>query len=306
MSHHGHHHHHHHHGDDVSDRRIIWTVLLNLLLTVVEVVVGILSGSLALIADAVHNFSDAGALVIALVARRIGRRAPDEAFTFGYRRAELIGAIINLTVLMVVGLYLIYESVMRFFQPTEIEALWVILAASAAVIVDLLTVVLLWAMARGNINIRAAFLHNLVDAAVSLAVIAGAAIIHWFGWHWIDAVLTLIIAAYILVMSTGMLRRSAAILMEGTPPGLDLELVRKTTRAHPDVADLHHLHAWQLDEEHRALEAHVVLCHDLTLSQVRAVTDELKAILRDDFHISHATLEMEYDKARCKQPTHHH
>ena len=197
----------------MSDARLVGTVALNLLLTVVEVVVGILSGSLALIADAVHNFGDAAALVIAIIARRIARKDADHRYTFGYQRAELIGALINLTTLVVIALFLIVESVERFLDPQPIKATWVMIAAGAALAVDLLTVALLWAMSKGSLNVRAAFIHNLTDAAASVAVMIGAGAVSIWGWTWVDPAITLLIAGYILFTSVSMLRRAAAILI---------------------------------------------------------------------------------------------
>ena len=154
---------------------------LNLLLTVVEAVAGLLAGSLALLADALHNFNDCGSLVIALIARRIGRLPSDDRRTFGYRRAEIIGALINLTILVVIGLYLVYEAIARFFQPQEIDGWIVVGVAAVALVIDVATAALLFAMSRGNLNLRAAYLHNLGDAASSVGVIIAGAAILWFG-----------------------------------------------------------------------------------------------------------------------------
>ena len=155
----------------MSDRRLVLSLVLNLLLTVVEVIAGVFAGSLALVADAVHNLSDCGTFVIALIARRIGRRPSDERRTFGYRRAEIIGALINLTVLVVTSLYLIYEAIERFFSPQPIDGWIVVAAASVALAVNVATASLLYAMSRGNMNVRAAYLHNLGDSFSSLGVI---------------------------------------------------------------------------------------------------------------------------------------
>src|SRR5688572_18222182 len=164
-------HDHSHDTDHLSDRRLVIAVALNLLLTVVEAVAGLLAGSLALLADALHNFNDCGALVLALIARRIGRRPSDERRTFGYQRAEVIGALINLTILVVIGLYLVYESITRFFQPHPVDG-WIVVGVSVvALVIDLGTAALLWAMSHGNLNMRAAYLHNLSDALSSVGVI---------------------------------------------------------------------------------------------------------------------------------------
>ncbi|CAN0276460.1 unnamed protein product, partial [Chrysoparadoxa australica] len=165
------HHHHHHVDPEAGDARMAAAVGVNLLLTVAQVIGGVLSGSLAMIADALHNFSDAASLIIAAWARRIARRPADAGMTFGYGRAEVVAALINLTTLIVIGLYLIYEAVMRFFQPQEVIGWLIIVIAAVALVIDLVTAALTYRMAQDSVNIRAAFLHNLADAMGSVAVI---------------------------------------------------------------------------------------------------------------------------------------
>ncbi|MCA9118479.1 MAG: cation transporter, partial [Planctomycetaceae bacterium] len=175
----------------VSEARLLWSVLLNQLLTVAQAAAGVISGSVALLSDAAHNFNDANALLITYVARRISRKPANRRYTFGYRRAEMIGAVINLTLLGAIGLYLAYEAVMRFIQPVEIIG-WLMAAGSIlALVVDVATVLLLWSMSSGSLNVRAAFVHNLVDALGSVAVLVGAAAIIWLDWTWTDPALTL-------------------------------------------------------------------------------------------------------------------
>src|SRR6056297_2246022 len=248
----------HHHGltrsDEVagvSDRRLLWSVLLNQLLTVGQVIAGFLSGSVSLLSDAAHNFSDANSLLIAYVARKISRRSANERYTFGYRRAELIGATINLTLLGAVGVYLIYEAIHRFFQPQEIVGWLMAAAAGLALVVDLGTALLLWAMSRGSLNVRAAFIHNIVDALGSVAVLIGAAAVIWLDWLWVDPAITLLIAAYVLWQVFKMFPQATRVLMEGAPPGLDLDQLVAVTEKIEGVRARHHLHVWELDEQHR-------------------------------------------------------
>lgn len=304
-SHSGHSHGHDHGTEDVSDAGLLWAVILNLLLTVVEVVAGIISGSLSLIADAVHNTSDAGALLIAYIARKVSRKTSDDRFTFGYRRAELIGAMINLTTLMVIGLMLVWQAIERFITPQEVQTTWVFVAAGVALVVDLGTVLLLWAMSKGSLNVRAAFVHNLTDAAASIAVILGAVGIKLFGWMWIDPALTLMIAAYILAMSFGMLKRTAEILMENTPPGLDLPALREAVERIEHVENIHHLHVWELDENHNALEAHIVLSDACDRRTVADIRRKVRELLVNDWDIGHATLEVESPTDACPDRSDH-
>jgi len=286
------HSHDHSHGtENVSDGVLLWSVILNMGLSVFEFIAGAISGSVALMADALHNTNDAAALLIAFIARKIARKPANRQFTFGYRRAELIGAMIQLTALVIVSLYLISEAVRRFFQPEPLEGGWIMAAAGIALFVDVITAWLLWAMSKGSMNVKAAFLHNLTDAGASLAVLAGGAAIFWLGWAWVDPVLTLVIAGYILYMSFGMLKHTARILMEGTPDGLQVDEVARALNQVTGVLNVHHLHIWELDEHHRALEAHVIT--DLPASRYSNLRHHLKTLLQDHFHIGHSTLEFE-------------
>jgi cobalt-zinc-cadmium efflux system protein len=297
---HGHTHNHGHSG--ASDARLLVAVVLNLGLTVVEVVVGMMAGSLMLIADALHNFGDCGALVVALVARRISRRAADDRFTFGYRRAELIGAVVNLTALVIVGLYLIYEAAMRLMSPADVAGTPVMIAATVALAVDVLTAVLLRSMARGNLNVRAAFVHNLSDALTSVAVILGGAAIALWGWTIVDPLLTFVISIYIIVHGSLMFRRAASTLMNASPPEADVAGITRALCNCADVVNVHHVHLWELHEGEQSLEAHVVIeRHDA--GEIEEIKRRIKELLRDDHGVGHSTLEFEFDdegpRGRC-------
>ena len=288
--------------EGVSDSRLLWSVALNQLLTVGQVVGGVVSGSLSLLSDAAHNFNDANALLIAYIARRIARKEATEDFSFGYRRAELIGALINLTTLGVVGLYLIYEAIMRFIEPEPILG-WVMAAvAGLALAVDLGTAALLWAMAKGSLNVRAAFIHNITDALGSVAVLIGAGLVIWLNWTWVDPVLTLLIAAYVLYQVITLLPQAARILMEATPPGIDPEAVASALLADPRVDAVSHVHIWQLDEQRSALEADIGVETTMSIGQWMKVKEDLKEGLADGFGIEHARLEAvddNFDRDHC-------
>lgn len=290
---------HHHDTSGMSDGRLIVSVVLNLILTVVEIVVGILSGSLALIADAIHNFGDVGALVIAWIARRISRKSADERYTFGYRRAELVGALINLTALLVMSAFMIMEAIQRIMNPEPIKATWVIIAASVAVIIDLGTVILLWGMSRGNLNIRAAFLHNLSDAAASVAVIIGAVFVKIFGWMWVDPAMCLLIAGYIIATSVPMLKNAAAILMNQVPPHVDISEIETTFSDFDEIIEAHHLHVWEIDEQTVGLEAHIVLVTDLNTEQLQPLSKQLRIRLKERWKVHHTTFEFEPPDSEC-------
>jgi len=277
----------------VSDARLVWSVVLNQLLTVGEVAAGFYSGSVALLSDAAHNFNDANALLITWIARKISRKSANERYTFGYRRAELIGAVINLTLLAAIGVYLIYEGVSRFIAPQEIMGGLMAAASLLALIVDVATAILLWSMSQGSLNVKTAFVHNLVDALGSVAVLIGAGAIIYLDWQWIDPALTLMIAGYVLWQVITMLPQAATILMEGAPDHLDLESLIDDLGSVDSVEDVHHVHVWQLDEQHQALEAHIVIPREAS-DQLDEIKMHLKRKLSEEFGIEHSTLEFEF------------
>jgi cobalt-zinc-cadmium efflux system protein len=291
-SHDGHGHHHHHHFDvsEMSEKKLWYAVIANMGLTLVQVVGGIVSGSLALIADALHNFSDAMTLVIALVAVRIGRRPPDQFKTFGYKRAETIAALINLTTLVLLGFYLIFEAVMRFYAPEPILGWVVITVAGIALLIDLYTAALIYAHSKNSMNMRAAFLHNLTDAAASVGVILSGVVIVMTGWVYVDAIMTLLIAGYVLWHGFHDIPKVIHLLMEGTPHGIEIAEVIEAMEATANVQNVHHVHIWQIDERRNALEAHVALKDPLLMDVCKR---EIKSMLHEKFSIDHSTLEFE-------------
>ncbi len=285
-------HEHHHDVDSMGDRRLGWAIAINMLLTLAQVVGGVISGSLSLIADALHNFSDAASLLIAWVARRIGRQPADHFKTFGYKRAEVIAALINLVTLVIVGLYLVYEALWRMFEPQIIEGWIVVIVASVALVIDAITAILTYSMSKNSMNMRAAFLHNVSDALASLGVIIAGSLILLYDWYWTDTALTLLIAGYVLYQAATMLPKTIHILMQGVPEDIDIEELIGTIENIEGVINLHHVHLWQLDEHNNALEAHVVIGG---FGETESVKILIKTELEQQFKISHSTLEFEID-----------
>lgn len=292
------HHHHHHVDPEAGDARVFWAVIVNLGLTVAQIIGGVLSGSLAMIADAVHNLSDALSLVIAFFARKVSRRPADGAMTFGYGRAEVVAALINYTTLIVIGLYLIYEAVMRFIEPTGVDGWLVVIIACVALVVDVATALLTYSLSKDSVNIRAAFLHNVSDALGSVAVIFAGTLIIFYDWQIIDPLVTLMIAGYILWMSFGEIGGVIRILMLGTPPDLNADEVLKAIEAIDGVSNVHHLHLWQMQEHAAALDAHLVIDAG-RWNGADAIKQAVKDRLKESFGVQHTTLEMECSKHAC-------
>ncbi|MBR9765890.1 MAG: cation transporter [Rhodobacteraceae bacterium] len=294
---HGHHHHHHHAADLAGDRRVAWAVAVNIALTFVQIAAGIFSGSLALIADAIHNLSDALSLVIAFAARRIARRPADEAMTFGYGRAEVVAALVNYTTLIVIAVMLAYEGIERLFDPQQVEGWTVVVVAAVALVIDTVTALLMLRLQKDSVNMRAAFLHNIADALGSVAVIVAGTLILLYDWRLVDPIVTLGISAYILWHAGVEIGPVIRLLMLGSPDSPAVGEVATRIRAIPGVASVHHLHLWRMQEREAALECHVVLSGGA--EEAGAVRAEVKRALHDDFELTHVTLEIETRDEAC-------
>ena len=287
-------HHHHHHSKDDSDRSLIVAVSINILLTVFQIVGGIISGSLALVADALHNLSDAASLGIAIFARKISRKPADQSKTFGYKRAEVVAALINLTILVIISLYLLYEAIWRFFDPVSISGWVIVIVAGVALVIDMITALITLRLSKNNMNMKAAFLHNLSDALASLAVIVAGSLIILYQWFWVDTLLTLLLSLFILYQGLAMLPKTIHLLMEGAPEDIDFDAIKKSLLSLEGVDDIHHVHVWSLDEETIALEAHVVANIE-TFDEMESIKNIIKKKLSDEFNIKHSTLEFEHE-----------
>jgi len=281
---HGHHGHSHHHGDG----KLNLAVFINILLTLAQVVGGLMSGSLSLIADALHNLSDAGAIIVAIAARKIGRKSADLNYTYGYKRAEIIGVIINSTTLIMVGIYLIFEAIDRYFNPTPINGWVVFWVAGIALIIDIATAVLTYSAGADNdMNIRAAFIHNVSDALASVVVIISGLTIIFFDLYIVDVIATISISVYVIYHGVLFLKRSILIIMQAVPDDICLSDVKATLTEVDGIADAEHIHVWQLDDKTIFLEAHLVL----SVPDHENVKSRVRKLLTHDFGITHTTLE---------------
>lgn len=276
-----------------TDRRLGLAVGLNLVIVVAEIAGGIVSGSLALLSDAGHNFSDVLALSAALFARRLGRLPPSVRHTFGFRRAEVLAALLNaFTLLVVVGM-IVPEALERLRDPQPIRGEIMLVVAVVGLLANLFSVLLLHRDAHSDdLNLRAAFVHLLQDT-ISSTVVVGAALMSWWSYGpWLDPIASIMVAIGVLIAAWQLLREAIHILMEATPRDLDLEAVCRSAEDVLDIACLHHVHAWETGGGERMLTAHVRM-GERPLSDVRAELDALRELLRHRWGIHHATLEPE-------------
>ena len=275
-----------------GDKWLILAVVLNVLLTVVQLAGGAIAGSLSLVADALHNLNDAASLAIAVAARKIGRRPADEEHTYGHKRAETIAALINLTALVVIGLMIAYEAILRFFQEQKIDGWIVVIVAGVALVIDVISALLAHHFGGDTLNFKAAMLHKLADAAASLGVIIAGALIILHDWFVADLIAALGIATYVIWQGIALMRPAIHVLMESVPQEMSLDHVLEAIESVEGVTGVHHVRLWLMDEDEAAFDAHVV-----TNTRDHRKMDEIKAEVRrqldDRFGITHTTLEME-------------
>ncbi|HHO65240.1 MAG TPA: cation transporter [Epsilonproteobacteria bacterium] len=290
---------HHHH--EVSGKNLFWTIVLNVVITLSQIVGGIISGSLALLSDAMHNFSDVLALVIAYAANRMAARPNDVQRTFGYKRAEILAALFNASVLIGIAVFLIVEAFHKFYHPEPINSVWVIGLGMLSIVLNTASVLLIKEDSQESMNVRAAYLHLLTDVMTSIAVVLGGVLMYYFGIFWIDPLISALIALYLILASFGLVKESSAILMQFTPENIDVDEVVKAIEDESEIANVHHIHIWKLNDHQINLEAHLDFSEDVTLSASNRVIDRLEKKLHDTFDIEHTTFQCEYGREDNKE-----
>jgi cobalt-zinc-cadmium efflux system protein len=286
--------------DDRLEKKLALTIGLNLFITLVQIAGGILSGSLALLSDAVHNLSDSVALILSAVAIRLSRRPKTVKHTFGWKRAELLAAMINASVLVVISVFLIREAIGRFSRPSSISGGLMGVVAAAGFLANLVGTILLRRDSRKNINVRSAYVHLMGDAVSSLAVIAGAIAIMLFHVMWIDPFLTILISLYILKETYGILKESADMILMASPEEIDITKVQRSIESVAGVKNVHHGHLWKLSDTDVHFEAHIDV-DDMPVSRTERIQKRIEKTLRDRFGVTHTTLQFECDKCKTKR-----
>ena len=295
-SNHTHSHAHNHDHGDLKGKKLLFTIGLNILITLAQVIGGLLSGSLALLSDALHNFTDVISLIISYVANLFTKKEASETRTFGYKRAEIIAAFVNSASLLIIALYLIYEAIIRFYNPQEIESNLVIWLALLAIFANGFSVLLLKSEAKENMNMQSAYLHLFTDMAASVAVLIGGLLMKYFSWFWVDSLLTILIAIYLIFMGYDLLKKSFRILMLFTPEFINIEEVIEAIKKNPAIKNVHHVHIWELNEDEIHIEAHIEFLNDIKISEFDYILEEIEQILLTDFDINHSNFQPEFKK----------
>ena len=284
---------------NTSEKNLFITMALNFLITIAEVIGGFISGSLSLISDALHNFSDGIAIIIAYIAMRLSKKPKTLKYTFGLKRAEIIAAIINASTLIIISFFLIKEAIERFTNPPQITGSLMLIVASLGLIANVAGTLLLKNGSKNNLNIRAAYFHLLSDAVSSLAVIIGALFIIFYKINWIDPLLTILISVYILKETYKIVKESVDVMMMSSPEGVDLNELKFLVETIPGVKNIHHVHIWKLNDNDTHFEAHIDV-DDITISETSEIQKQIEDKLHERFEINHTTLQFECDKCDNK------
>ncbi len=278
-------------------KRLLITIFLNIIITVSQVIGGIVSGSMALLSDAMHNFSDVISLIISYIANRLATQKEQTTDkTFGYKRAEIVAALINASILIVLSFIMIYEAFIRFHQPKTIESDWVIYLSILSIVLNILSVLILKSDAQNNLNIKSTYVNLFSDVFTSLIVLAGGLLIKYHKWYFIDPLLSLIIAGYLLYVSWDILKESVQIIMQFAPKNIDIAEVEKVITSLPTVKNMHHVHLWQLNDNDIRLEAHVEFNKDIRLSEFDKICERIEKLLEEKFHINHTYIQPEWHR----------
>lgn len=279
-----------------KESRLRWVILLNVVITVSQVIGGYIANSMALISDAMHNFSDVAALVISLFAILLAKKEPTFSKSFGYKRAEVLAAFVNSAVIIAIAIYIMVESIdrLQISSSLEINNDIVIWLAGLAIIGNGLSVAFLARDAKHSMNMKSAFLHLLSDTLFSVAVLGGGLAMKYYGIAWVDGVLSILIGIYLVASSWRLLWESTKILLQFVPKGIDIPLLVKEVEKLEEVKNIHHIHVWQLDEYTVHLEAHVDLREDIAVSKTYPIQLKIEDLLNQHFSIHHITLQFEH------------
>lgn len=292
----------HHQQEDGSNKSLLLATVLNILITVVEIIGGILTNSLALLSDALHNLSDTIAIFIAYLAQRIGKRSSNERKTFGYKRIEILAAFFNALILIGISAFLVFEAVQRFVDPEPVKGLLMFVVASAGLIFNLLAVLILKKHSGSSLNIRSAYLHLISDTLSSVAVVIGGILIYFFEIFWLDPVITILISIYIIKETWDVFRHSADILMQATPRGMDIKQITGKLQDIKGISNIHHVHIWGMSEKDFHFECHADLENDVSVSKTKKLKEEMAETLHNEYGIEHFTVQFEFDVCIDKNP----
>ncbi len=283
----------HNHSADSSLARLVWAGVLNIAIAIVEFVGGLLSASLSIMSDALHNFTDAGAVAVSIVALKLNEKPKDLKHTFGLKSAQILAAILNSVVLILVSLFLMKEALFHFIDSTHVDSALMMIVGGLGLLANLLGAFLLHRDAGDNINIRSSYLHLLADSMSSATVIVGGLFIYLSNAYWIDPLLTFAISVYVLREGWEITKESVEIIMMVTPASVNIKKIQATIEDMPAVRNVHHVHAWEQSEHDLHFEAHVDVDQKVSVAETTKLQREIARSLAEEFGINHVTVQFE-------------
>jgi cobalt-zinc-cadmium efflux system protein len=290
----------HNYSHQRSQTNLLFSIFLNIGITLAQVIGGIISGSLALLSDALHNFTDVVSLIISYVASKYSKKSATSNKTFGYKRAEIIAAFVNSASLIIIAIILIKESILRFLNPQTIDSTLVIWLSAVAIIGNGFSVLLLLKDRKSNMNIASAYLHLLTDMLASVAVLVGGLLMKYYEVYWLDSLLTAAIAVYLIFVGSELFKNSFKVLMLFTPSTIEIDDIVAIINKLSTVKNMHHVHIWQLNEDEVHLEAEIDFDKDITLSEFDMILVQIEDILFSEFGINHINIQPEFNKTDNK------
>lgn len=293
---HGHDHPHSHALDITKvSKSLVAGIILNIIFVVVEFGAGLISNSLALISDAGHNLSDVASLALALLAFRLLKIKPTKKFTYGYRKASILISLLNAVILLVAVGSIGYESVQRFINPKPVLTNFVIYVAAIGIVINFISALFFFRDREKDLNLKGAYLHLMVDALVSVGVVAGGVVMLYTGWLWVDPLISVVIMIVILTSTWGLLRDSLSLSMDAVPTNIKIETIREAALKVSGVKDIHHIHVWAMSTAENALTAHLVISDSISHEETSNLKNQFKHKL-EHLGIQHATLETEVEE----------
>jgi cobalt-zinc-cadmium efflux system protein len=287
----------HHHHERIN-RAFITGIVLNTVFVAIEAATGLITGSLALLTDAGHNLADVTSLVIALFALKLSTVSPNKLYTYGYKKATILAALLNAIILLVVVGGIVYEAVMRLFHPLPVEGGVVAIVAGVGIIVNTVTALLFFRDKDKDVNVKGAYLHLAADALVSLGVVIAGIVITFTSWYWLDSVISMTVSVIIFISTWSLLKDTIRLSLDGVPQNINVNEIKLQLLNVPGVVDIHHLHIWGLSTTQVALTCHVVLRNDISMKEIPHIKTAVRASIKN-LGIQHATLEIETNSENC-------
>ena len=301
MSHdHSHHHHDHSHTVTKINTAFVTGIALNLLFVMVQVCVGIHINSMSLLSDAGHNFADVGSLAISLLAFKLMKAKSSRQYTYGYKKASVLTALLNAVILLVSLGAILYEAIRRLVHPEPVAGLTVAVVSGIGIVINTVSALFFLRDKEADMNIKSAYLHLMSDALVSLALVIGGVVIFYTGWYWIDGALSILVAVVIIIATWKLLKGSLRLSLDGVPENIDINEIKNAALKINGVKDFHHIHIWALSTTENALTAHLVVGANTIPQEIRKIKHTLKHSLQH-LNIQHATIETETESQPCEE-----